>query len=111
LINLLDNAYHYTPAGGHIVVSARQVEDQVAISVRDTGIGINPESLEKIFDRFYRSDEAVVQQIPGTGLGLAIVQSLVEMHGGQITVSSQVGEGSTFTVYLPVATSERVFVK
>jgi signal transduction histidine kinase len=111
LINLLDNAYHYTPADGEIVISVGQVGDQVTISVSDTGIGISHENLDKIFDRFYRSDEAVVQQVPGTGLGLAIVQSLVEMHGGDITVDSEIGKGSTFTVFLPVAASERVLAK
>lgn len=111
LINLLDNAYHYTPANGNIVISATQVGDRVAISVSDSGIGISQENQEKIFDRFYRSDEAVVQQIPGTGLGLAIVQSLVEMHGGEISVSSEIGQGSIFTVYLPIAAKEPIFVK
>ncbi|MGD2077520.1 MAG: GAF domain-containing protein [Chloroflexota bacterium] len=110
LINLLDNAYHYTPAGGTIIVSARLVDGRVALSVRDSGIGISQENLNKIFDRFYRSEDAVVQQIPGTGLGLAIVQSLVEMHGGEIEVTSTVGEGSRFTVYLPVAAGEPVSV-
>lgn len=108
LINLLDNAYHYTPSGGTIIVSARQAGGQVTLSVRDSGIGISQENLQKIFDRFYRSEDAVVQQVPGTGLGLAIVQSLVEMHGGEIRVASKVGEGSTFTVYLPVAAKEPV---
>jgi signal transduction histidine kinase len=108
LINLLDNAFHYTPTGGQIIVGTHLAGEEVEISVSDSGIGISQENQEKIFDRFYRSDEAVVQQIPGTGLGLAIVQSLVEMHGGEISVSSKPGQGSTFTVHLPVTVSERV---
>jgi len=110
LINLLDNAYRYTLAGGTITVTVKPTGDQVEMSVRDSGIGISQENLEKIFDRFFRSEDAVVQQVPGTGLGLAIVQSLVEMHGGEIAVSSEVGIGSTFTVYLPTAFGERVKV-
>jgi signal transduction histidine kinase len=108
LINLLDNAFYYTPANGQITVAARPSGDYVEISVRDSGIGINQENIERIFDRFYRSEEAVVQQIPGTGLGLAIVQSLVNMHGGEIMVTSVVGVGSTFSVLLPVAAKESV---
>lgn len=108
LINLLDNAFHYTPAGGQVAVSARPVAQGVEIVVSDSGIGINESNIDKIFDRFYRSEEAVVQQIPGTGLGLAIVKSLVEMHGGQISVESTPGEGSAFTVYLPQREAEKV---
>jgi PAS domain S-box-containing protein len=108
LINLLDNAFYYTPANGQITVAARASGDYVEISVRDSGIGISQEDIERIFDRFYRSEEAVVQQIPGTGLGLAIVQSLVSMHGGEIAVTSVVGVGSTFSVLLPVAAREPV---
>jgi PAS domain S-box-containing protein len=108
LNNLLDNAFHYTPANGYITVTLRPAGDRVRIDIADTGIGIDKESIDKIFDRFYRSDEAVVQQIPGTGLGLAIVQSLVALHGGEIGVASAPGVGSTFTVYLPIASKERI---
>jgi PAS domain S-box-containing protein len=102
LNNLVANACHYTPAGGEVVVSARVHADQVHVSIRDTGIGIAPTDQEKIFDRFFRAEDPLVQETPGTGLGLAIVRSLVELHGGQIWVESELGEGSTFTFSLPI---------
>nr|HID12720.1 GAF domain-containing protein [Anaerolineae bacterium] len=107
LTNLVANAYQYTPTGGEIVVSARAHGDEVHISVRDTGIGIAQEDQEKIFDRFFRADDPVVQETPGTGLGLSIVRSLVEMHGGQVWVESELGEGSTFTFTLPTVDTKR----
>ncbi len=105
LTNLLDNAFHYTPADGKITVATRTDSSYVAISVSDTGIGISKENLEKIFDRFFRVEDSEIQEVPGTGLGLAIVRSLVEMHGGQIDVDSVLGEGSTFTFTLPLVES------
>lgn len=103
LTNLVGNACNYTPAGGKVTVSARVHDDQVRISVRDTGIGISKEDQTKIFERFFRADDSMVQDAPGTGLGLAIVQSLAEMQGGQVWVESELGEGSTFTFTLPTA--------
>jgi two-component system sensor histidine kinase ResE len=105
LTNLLDNAFHYTPADGKITVATRTDGSYVAISVSDTGIGISKENQEKIFDRFFRVEDSEIQEVPGTGLGLAIVRSLVEMHGGQIDVDSVLGEGSTFTFTLPLVES------
>jgi PAS domain S-box-containing protein len=102
LTNLLDNAFHYTPQDGHIKISAVPNGEFVAISVSDSGIGISEDNRKKIFDRFFRAEDAAVQEVAGTGLGLAIVASLVEMHGGQIKVDSAVGHGSTFTVLLPM---------
>ncbi len=104
--NLVDNAFNYTPEDGCITVSAGYDEEYVFVSISDTGIGISPEVMEKIFDRFYRSDDHRVQRVSGTGLGLAIVKSLVEMHGGQLTVESAVGEGSTFRFNLPKVIEE-----
>ncbi|MFQ6100866.1 MAG: GAF domain-containing protein [Anaerolineae bacterium] len=101
LTNLVANAYQYTPAGGEIVVSARAHGDEVHVSVRDTGIGIAPQDQEKIFDRFFRADDPLVQEVSGTGLGLPIVKSLTEMQGGRIWVESELGEGSRFTFTLP----------
>lgn len=101
LTNLVANAYQYTPTGGEIVVSTCAHGDEVHISVHDTGIGIAPEDQEKIFDRFFRADDPLVQETPGTGLGLSIVKSLVEIQGGQIWVESELSEGSTFTFTLP----------
>lgn len=102
LTNLLDNAFHYTPEGGEITISAWVSENSVIISIEDTGIGMTERELSNVFSRFYRSERNEVQQVPGTGLGLAIVKSLVEMHGGDIWVESKPGHGSTFTFSLPL---------
>jgi PAS domain S-box-containing protein len=107
LTNLVANAYQYTLPGGEIVIAARSSGEEVCISVRDTGIGIAPEDQEKIFDRFFRADDPVVQEVPGSGLGLAIVRSLVEIQGGKIWVESELGVGSTFTFTLPTARSHK----
>ena len=107
LTNLVANACQYTPTGGEVVVSARAHGDEVHISVHDTGIGVSPADQEKIFDRFFRADDPLVQEVSGTGLGLPIVKSLTEMHGGRIWVESEPGEGSTFTFTLPVAKIKR----
>lgn len=103
LTNLMANACNYTPSGGEVCVLAHTNGEEVHISVRDTGIGIAPENLDKIFERFFRADDELVQEVAGTGLGLAIVRSLVEMQGGRIWVESKLGAGSTFTFTLPVA--------
>ncbi len=101
LTNLLDNAFNYTPENGRITIHAHAQGNRVYIAVQDTGIGIAKENMDKIFDRFYRSDHTEVQKVSGTGLGLAIVRSLVEMHGGQLDVESEPGQGSAFTFSLP----------
>jgi PAS domain S-box-containing protein len=101
LMNLLSNAYRYTPAGGSITVSVRLDTDAVLVEVADTGIGIAPEDQEKIFERFYRADQEIVNQQTGTGLGLPIARSLVELHGGRLWLESELGVGSTFRFTLP----------
>jgi two-component system phosphate regulon sensor histidine kinase PhoR len=101
LQNLLDNAVQYTPPGGRITVRAAAGDSGVVISVADTGIGIPQLDLERIFERFYRVDAARSREVGGTGLGLSIARHLVESHGGRISVESEVGRGSTFSVYLP----------
>ncbi|MBK9049606.1 MAG: GAF domain-containing protein [Chloroflexi bacterium] len=106
LRNLLDNAFNYTPDGGNIQVLARTDDSYVAISVKDSGVGIAKENQNKIFDRFFRAEDTDIQQVPGTGLGLAIVRSLVEMHGGIILVDSDIGHGSTFTFTLPIVVAD-----
>jgi PAS domain S-box-containing protein len=107
LTNLIDNARHYTPAGGQITVSAQVRGHFLQVSVADTGIGIAPKDQEKIFDRFYRADHPLVHEIAGTGLGLSIVKSFVKMHGGEIWVESEPGRGSTFSFTLPLAEREK----
>jgi len=97
--NLLDNAVKYTPAGGKVDVEALQREKDVIIIVKDTGTGINREDLPKVWDRHYRGDESRTQR--GLGLGLSVVKSIVEIHGGHVEVSSELGAGATFSVYLP----------
>jgi signal transduction histidine kinase len=104
--NLLDNALNYTTDGDEIEISARYDGDSIIVQVSDNGIGIAEEDQEKIFDRFYRADDHTVQKISGTGLGLSIVRSIVEMHGGQLKVASQLGHGSTFSFNLPINSVE-----
>jgi len=100
--NLLHNAIKFTPAGGQVTVSAAAQGGEVAIAVRDTGIGISADDQTRIFERFYKAAEARGRL--GSGLGLAIVKHIVQAHGGRATVESRPGQGSTFTVALPRAT-------
>jgi heavy metal sensor kinase len=102
LLILIENAVRYTPAGGHVSVALRASEDEVRISVSDTGIGIAPNDLPHIFDRFYRADPARSRVAGGSGLGLAIAKWIAEAHDGRIEVESEVGQGSTFAVLLPL---------
>ena len=101
LINLVDNAIKYTADGGRIDIRAERWNDSVKIAVSDTGIGIPRDSIPRLFERFYRVDKARSREMGGTGLGLAIVKHILEVHSGRIEVDSIVGQGSTFTVYLP----------
>ena len=103
LINLLSNAYKYTPEGGQIHVRAWLQNEYVHCAVSDTGIGISPDDQAKLFTRFFRSEDPAVREMPGTGLGLCIVKSLVELQGGEIRVETQLEEGTTFTFTVPVA--------
>jgi two-component system, OmpR family, phosphate regulon sensor histidine kinase PhoR len=101
--NLLDNAVQYTPAGGRIVVSANTKNGDVVFDVSDNGIGIPQADLGRIFERFYRVDDARSREAGGTGLGLAIAKHIVEAHSGKIWVESRVGEGSSFHFSIPIA--------
>ncbi len=101
LRNLLHNALAHTPSGGEISIAACVRDQEVVVSVRDTGIGIEPEHLPRVFDRFYRVDKSRSRQTGGAGLGLAIVKQLVVAHGGTVGVESEPGQGSTFTFTLP----------
>jgi two-component system, OmpR family, phosphate regulon sensor histidine kinase PhoR len=100
--NLLDNAIKYTPEHGTITITAGLQDGMVAVAVEDTGIGIPPQDLPRIFERFYRVDKARSRELGGTGLGLAIVKHLVEAHGGTVWAESA-GKGSRFTVRLRIA--------
>lgn len=99
--NLLLNALKYTEVGGAIELLLEEESDHLTIIVRDSGIGMNDETLKRIFDRFYRADDSRAQETGGTGLGLSIVQQVVQLHRGTIDVVSKKGEGSTFIVRLP----------
>ncbi|HEU5013540.1 MAG TPA: ATP-binding protein, partial [Roseiflexaceae bacterium] len=101
LLILLDNALRYTPAGGAIDLAARQQGQHVVVTVRDTGSGIAPEYLPRVFERFYRADSA--RSTGGSGLGLAIARALVEAQHGQIALQSQIGHGTQVMVTLPAA--------
>lgn len=102
LTNLVGNAIKYTPSGGRVEVSCAEDGARLRIAVSDSGIGIAPEDCEKIFDKFYRADREDVAKVPGTGLGLAITRETVRAHGGTIEVQSELDQGSTFTVVLPI---------
>ncbi len=105
LENLLGNAIKYTPAGGRVTLSAVPADDRrrVLVRIADTGIGIAAADLPRVFDEFFRTEAARALQVHGSGLGLAIVKAVVTAHGGEISVASEVGQGTTFTVALPVA--------
>ena len=102
LSNLLNNALRYTEPGGKVTVCVTAFEHDVAFVVQDTGIGIPAESLEHIFERFYRVDKSRSRTVGGSGLGLSIVKAIVDMHKGVVKVESKVGEGSKFTVLFPL---------
>ena len=128
-INLLDNAIKFTPEGGEIRVTAELIlesgpqiselkeeekqsaiqnpQSAIEVSVADTGIGISPDKLEKLFVRFYQVEESLTRETRGTGLGLSIVKGLVEAHGGEIWVESEMGKGSKFTFTLPIYSPEK----
>jgi two-component system phosphate regulon sensor histidine kinase PhoR len=116
MVNLVDNAIKYSPRGGHVTVRARAVELNrtpdgvplpaerrfVEIAVADTGIGVAPEELPRLTERFYRVDKARSRELGGTGLGLAIVKHIVQAHGGTLGIESELGRGTTVRLYLPL---------
>lgn len=104
--NLVENAVAYSPEGSEVVLTCREEEDWVAVDVADRGIGIAPADLDRVFERFYRSDRARSRATGGTGLGLAIVKHIATNHGGRVDVTSALGEGSTFTLRLPARPPE-----
>jgi signal transduction histidine kinase len=100
--NLLENAVQYNRPGGEVVATVRRGSSEVEIEVADTGLGVPDADRDRIFERFYRVDKARSRQAGGTGLGLSIVRNAVQRHGGEVSVRSVLGEGSTFRVVLPV---------
>ena len=103
LLNLMSNGIKYTEKGGKVDTTILQQDRQVVISVRDNGIGIPPEAQSRVFERFYRVDKGRARKHGGTGLGLAIVKHITQLYGGTVSLESEVGKGSTFTVTLPLA--------
>jgi len=101
LRNLIGNAVKFTPAGGHIMISAKPVEKGMRVSVADTGPGIPKEDLNAIFDKFQQATMLSYSKIKGTGMGLAIVKHIISAHGGKVWVESEIGHGSTFIFSLP----------
>ena len=100
--NIIENAIKYTPDGGTITVSLHKSGRDAVLDISDTGVGIPAEDLPHVFDRFYRVDKARSRETGGTGLGLSIVKQIVRLHAGSVTVASEPGRGTTFTVQLPV---------
>jgi signal transduction histidine kinase len=101
MVNLLDNAIRYTPPGGRVSATIEAQGPDVRIRVADTGVGIAPDATGRVFERFYRADKVRNRQQGGFGLGLAIVKWIAESHHGAVDLTSQPGQGSTFTVRLP----------
>ncbi|MBQ4265987.1 MAG: HAMP domain-containing protein [Clostridia bacterium] len=100
--NIIENGIKYTPDGGKITVNLRRMGRDAVLEISDTGVGIPADNLAHVFDRFYRVDKARSRDTGGTGLGLSIVQQIVRLHAGSVTVQSEQGKGTTFTVQLPV---------
>ena len=103
--NILDNALRYTPENGHIVLSASLVEDAVEMKVQDSGPGVDHDELDRIFERFYRTETSRTRDEGGSGLGFAIARSIVEKHNGRIWGESKPGQGLTVVIRLPVRPS------
>jgi two-component system phosphate regulon sensor histidine kinase PhoR len=108
IFNLMENGIKYNSAGGSLNVSVHRDNDNAVLTVRDTGFGIPAESIEHIFERFYRVDKARARKTGGSGLGLSIVRNMVERNHGRIHVASIVGEGTCFTVTFPIFDTEEV---
>jgi signal transduction histidine kinase len=105
LLNLLDNAIKYTPPGGRVSVRVSRDGDHARVEVCDTGVGMSPDVVQHIFERFYRVDPARSSAVEGSGLGLSLVKWIVDRHEGRIQVRSGPGDGSTFAIWLPAAST------
>jgi len=108
LVNLLSNAIKFTDAGGRVQIAVQVRASEVWVSVRDTGIGIPADKLEKIFDRFYQVEGSLARHYEGMGLGLPIAKGMVELHGGRIWAESVEGMGTSFTFALPLPRDQRM---
>jgi signal transduction histidine kinase len=108
VLNLLDNAIKFTPQRGQVLLSVCSKHGQAELRVQDKGMGIPPDALPHVFERFYRAEPSRSKRIPGVGLGLALARWIVEKHRGRVTVESQPGEGASFTVSLPLDSAEPV---
>lgn len=106
VFNLVENGIKYNVSGGKLTITLDRKNDNAVLRLKDTGVGIPQDSLDHIFDRFYRVDKARSRKSGGSGLGLSIVRSLVERNNGQITVNSEFGKGTVFTVTFPVFDTE-----
>ncbi|MEY2439258.1 MAG: two-component system, OmpR family, phosphate regulon sensor histidine kinase PhoR, partial [Verrucomicrobiota bacterium] len=102
LYNLLDNALKYSNPGGKIRLQGQRHDNQIVLSVSDTGVGISEADLPRIFERFYRADKARSTEMGGTGLGLSIVKHIAQMHGGSVQAESRLGLGTTVSIALPL---------
>jgi signal transduction histidine kinase len=102
LVNLVDNAIKFTPSGGQVDVAVRLENDEIVFSVKDNGVGVPKELHEKIFERFFRGQQKGIEHISGTGLGLSLVKAVAESHHGRVWVDSQLGEGATFFIAVPM---------
>ena len=110
LLNLLSNAIKYSPDNTRIDFVLKETPEQVIVQVHDQGYGIPPDSLKKIFNKFYRVGEhEKVREVAGSGLGLALVKQILKLHEGRIEVESELGRGSVFTVFLPISTSDKSY--
>ncbi len=108
VVNLIDNALKYSELDTQVLVSAGADSGRVTIAVRDHGRGIDERHIPRLFERFYRVDKARSRKLGGTGLGLAIVKHIVQAHHGEVTVESEIGKGSTFTIQLPPGRENRM---
>jgi signal transduction histidine kinase/DNA-binding NarL/FixJ family response regulator len=110
IINLMSNAVKYTPKGGKVWISASKFVDKIKISIHDTGVGVSPQKIAKLFERFERGEDTYSRHQEGTGIGLNLTKELVELNGGRIGCESEVSTGSTFWIMMPIATSEQMVV-
>ncbi len=110
IINLMSNAVKYTPSGGSVWLSAEVVVDKIRVNVHDTGVGLSPQKIERLFERFERGEDTYSKHQEGTGIGLNLTKHLIELNGGRVGVESVVGSGSTFWLLLPRASAEQFAV-